>query len=123
MKVSNRRGSLVCATGSGTVTDTDERSRLTIAVVDASLASDSSRTTRASVVSLRSCCDTARSRSSLSNGDACPTSVVETPEAVTAIVAPDRYTFGKYLTSTKPTTIDARMGTTSHHLRRRKTER
>jgi hypothetical protein len=114
---------LVSATGTGTVTATAERNVASIASLGSPALRRSSLATRASVLALSSCCDTARRRASLSNGAVCPTNVVDTPDAINETVELERYSFGRNLTSAAPTTMDARMGTTSHHLRRRKTDR
>jgi hypothetical protein len=122
MNVSKRRGSLVVATGSGTEIVTDDRRRSSSASSGAA-ASPCSRATRVSTEALSSCCDTARNRSSLSNGAEGPTMFGETPAATTAMVALDLYCFGRNRTSAAPTPIDVMIGTISHHLRRPRTDR
>ena len=95
MKESRWRGSFVVATGSGTAIVTAERSRLMTVSLEPSPSSRSSRATLARVEALSSCCEIARSRSSLSNGADCPTRLGDTPDAATATVALARYCFGR----------------------------
>ena len=74
------------------------------------------------MVSLFSCCESTRSRSWLSNGVDWPTIVGDTVAAVTPSVVAERYSLGRYLTSSQPTANDRTMGVASHHFRRRITE-
>src|SRR5215813_4097701 len=83
----------------------------------------SSRATLDSTGALISRCVTVRMRSDESNGAGGPTTVGETAGAITASVALDLYCFGRYRTRAAPTTVDATMGTISHHLRRLTTDR
>ena len=120
--VSSRRISFVLATGSGTLMSMSSRNSPMARLTSWPEARCSSLTTRERMVSLLSCCDRTRSRSWLSNDDGWPTIVGETVGAATPSVVVDRYSLGRYFTSSQPATSDRAMGAASHLYRRRITE-
>src|SRR5262245_57986056 len=115
--VSRRRGSLVVATGSGTVISVARRILAIAGSLGAPDPMPSSRTTRARMGRLSSCCDSARSRSWLSSVADWLTRFGETVGAVTPNIVLDLYSLGSHLTRASPTMIDVTMGVTSHQRR------